>query len=101
MVELKPGSKLQSTVCTTEVMVVKGVGEVDLTCGGSPMAPAGTVEISGTPADGAASGTQIGKRYGTTDETIELLVIKAGEGSLAVAGETLDVAQAKSLPASD
>jgi len=101
MVELKPGTKLQSTVCTTEVMVVKGSGDVDLTCGGAPMAAAGTAEVSGSPAGHAAGGTQIGKRYGTADETVELLVIKAGEGSLAVGDETLAVAEAKTLPASD
>ena len=42
MVELKPGARFQSTVCSTEVIVVKGAGEVDLTCGGAPMVASGT-----------------------------------------------------------
>ena len=101
MAELKPGARFQSTVCTTEVIVVKGAGEVDLTCGGAPMVPSGTGEIAGAPAAGADGGTQLGKRYGDADATIELLATKAGDGSLAVAGAALDLAQAKTLPASD
>ena len=101
MAELKPGARFQSTVCTTEVIVVKGAGEVDLTCGGAAMVPSGTGEIAGAPAAGADGGTQLGKRYGNGDATIELLATKAGDGSLAVGGEALDLAQAKTLPASD
>lgn len=101
MVELKPGARFQSTVCTTEVIVVKGAGEVDLTCGGAEMVAAGTGEISGEPAANAAAGTLLGKRYSDEADTIELLATKAGDGSLAAGGEALDVAQAKTLPASD
>ncbi len=101
MAELKPGARFQSTVCTTEVIVVKGAGEIDLTCGGAAMVPSGTGEISGSPAAGADGGTQLGKRYGNGDATIELLATKAGDGSLAVGDEALDLAQAKTLPASD
>jgi hypothetical protein len=101
MVELKPGARFQSTVCSTEVIVVKGAGEVDLTCGGAPMVASGTGEISGSPSDDAAGGTQLGKRYGNADETIELLATKAGDGSLAADGGALEIAQAKTLPASD
>ncbi len=101
MAELKPGARFQSTVCTTEVIVVKGAGEVELTCGGAAMVAAGTGEISGAPAAGADGGTQLGKRYGDDEGTIELLATKAGDGSLAVGGTALDIAQAKTLPASD
>ena len=101
MAELKPGARFQSTVCSTEVIVVKGAGEVDLTCGGAPMVAAGTGEISGAPEAGADGGTQLGKRYGNDDATIELLATKAGDGSLAADGAALDIAQAKTLPASD
>ncbi|MEM9201676.1 MAG: hypothetical protein AAGC53_08450 [Actinomycetota bacterium] len=101
MAELKPGARFQSTVCTTEVIVVKGAGDVDLSCGGAAMVSAGTADISGAPAEGADDGTQLGKRYGNDDATIELLATKAGDGSLAVAGERLEIAQAKTLPASD
>lgn len=101
MVELKPGARFQSTVCTTEVIVVKGAGEVDLTCGGAPMVAAGAGEVSGAPAPDAAEGTLLGKRYSDEADTIELLATKAGDGSLAAGGEPLAVAQAKTLPASD
>jgi hypothetical protein len=101
MVELKPGARFQSTVCTTEVIVVKGAGEAALTCGGADMVPAGTAEISGEPAADAADGTLLGKRYSDEGDTIELLATKAGAGSMAVGGSPLAVAQAKTLPASD
>ena len=35
MVELRPGARFQSTVCATEVIVVKGTGTAELTCGGA------------------------------------------------------------------
>ena len=39
MAELKAGTRLRSNVCTTEAMVVAApTGDVDLTCGGAPMA---------------------------------------------------------------
>ena len=101
MVELKPGARFQSTVCTTEVIVVKGEGEVELTCGGAPMVPAGTGEVAGAPAADAAEGTLLGKRYSDDGDTVELLATKAGDGSMAIGGAALAVAQAKTLPASD
>lgn len=101
MAELKPGARFQSTVCTTEVIVVKGSGEADLTCGGSAMVAAGSGEISGAPTAGADSGTQLGKRYGDAGGTIELLATKAGDGSLAVGDTPLEIAVTKTLPASD
>ena len=44
---------------------------------------------------------RVGKRYSDEAATIELLATKAGDGSLAAGGAPLDVAQAKTLPASD
>jgi hypothetical protein len=101
MVELKPGARFQSKVCSTEVIVVKGAGEVDLTCGGIPMVAAGAAERTGEPAGDAAQGTLLGKRYSDAPDTVELLATKAGDGSLAIDGTLLAVAQAKTLPASD
>lgn len=103
MPELKPGSRLKSTVCTTEVIVVKAPsGDVEVTCGGAAMAdPATAGDPSGEPAADAADGTQLGKRYVDADETIELLCTKAGAGSLAVGGAALSLKEAKPLPASD
>ena len=100
--ELKAGSRLKSAVCTTEVIVVKAPGgEVDVTCGGSAMiAPDGDA-AGGSPAAGADEGTQMGKRYVTEDEEVELLCTKPGDGSLGVGGTLLALKEAKTLPASD
>ena len=88
-------------MCATEVIIVKGDGDIDLTCGGAPMAPAGTAEVAGSPAADAADGTLLGKRYSDEARTVEILCTKAGDGSLAVDGTPLAIAQAKTLPASD
>ena len=101
MAELKPGARFQSTVCTTEVIVVKGEGEIDLTCGGAAMVPAGSAEVGGAPADDASDGTLLGTRYSDEADSVEILCTKAGDGSLAVGDAPLAVAQAKTLPASD
>ena len=103
MAQLKPGSRMRSAVCATEVMVVAASAEdVELTCGGAPMValdaepPAGT-EISPE----AKGGTKIGKRYVDASSTIELLCTKPGEGALGLGGELLVTKEAKPLPSSD
>ena len=101
MVELRPGGRFQSAVCTTEVIVVKGAGAVELSCGGSPMVAAGSAERSGEPSTDACGGALLGKRYGDPDETVEVLCTKAGDGTLALGGVPLAVKAAKPLPASD
>lgn len=99
---LKVGSRLRSTVCSTEVIVVNAPKEdVELTCGGAPMVAPGTEFTEGTPAAGADTGTQLGKRYASEDLGLELLVTKAGKGTLAVNGQELPIKAAKQLPASD
>ena len=101
MVEMRPGARFQSTVCATEVIVVKGTGSAELTCGGASMVPAGTAERSGEPSADASEGTLLGKRYGDDGETLEVLCTKAGAGSLALGGVALAVKVTKPLPASD
>jgi hypothetical protein len=103
MAQLKPGARLRSAVCTTEVMVVAAPkGEVEVTCGGAPMldrdAPPPT---GGKPGPEASGGTQIGKRYVNEAGDLELLCTKPGQGSLASEGKPLAVKQAKPLPSSD
>lgn len=96
---MKPGSKLKSAVCDTEVMVIRGSGLV-VECGGKPMAedkPATLGEVD--PA--FAEGTKIGKRYVDAAGTVELLCVKAGKGSLAIGGVALQTKDAKPLPSSD
>lgn len=100
--QLKPGLKLASQVCTTEVVVVRAPAEpVDLRCGGQPMVVAG--ETSGEVALDAtqAAGTELGKRYGDDDLNLQVLCIKAGDGSLAVGDRTLLRSDTKALPSSD
>jgi hypothetical protein len=96
---MKAGSKLKSAVCDTEVMVIKGA-DVALECGGAPMAadrPAERAAIN--PA--FAEGTKMGKRYVDASGAVELLCVKAGAGSLAIAGVALQPKDAKPLPSSD
>ena len=101
--ELKPGSRLRSTTDSTEVVVVKAPGsDVDLRCGGHPMAPL-TAEPGATQpvADGFADGTQVGKRYADDEVGLEVLCTKAGSGSLSLGLDPLPVKGAKPLPSSD
>lgn len=96
---MKPGTKLKSAVCDTEVMVVRAADAV-IECGGLPMAEDRPAERK--PVNPAfAEGTRIGKRYVNAAGTVELLCVKPGQGSLSIAGETLKVKDAKPLPASD
>lgn len=96
---MKPGTKLKSTVCDTEVMVIRGSG-VTVACGGAPMAEERPAS-PGTIDPAFAAGTLIGKRYTDEANTIELLCVKGGKGSLSVGGTALRVKDAKPLPASD
>lgn len=96
---MKPGTKLKSTVCDTEVMVIKGTGLV-VECGGAPMADAAPAE-KGSVDSNFAEGTKVGKRYVNADGSVELLCVKAGAGSLAIDGEILNTKDAKPLPSSD
>lgn len=100
--EIRPGSRLKSTVCDTEVIVVKGMGEFAVTCGGAPMVDAGTEVVDkGEPAGDAAEGTAMGKRYVDADDSVELLCTKPGAGSLGIDGTLLSLKESKPLPASD
>lgn len=96
---MKPGSKLKSAVCDTEVMVIKG-SNVVVECGGAPMADDRPAERGAINA-AFAEGTKMGKRYVDAAGTIELLCVKAGQGSLSLAGAALLLKDAKPLPSSD
>ena len=100
---LKPGAKLLSTVCSTELITVKApAGEVELTIGGAPPATSPADRGGdGSVADGHSGGTAMGKRYVDDAETIELLCTKPGDGMPALNGEVLQLKEAKALPASD
>ena len=102
MSELKPGQRFASAVCTAEFMVIKVDGEPTLTCGGAPLVAAGADPTDGTTADPEQmSGCEVGKRYVDADDTLELLCVKAGEGTLAAEGTALLIKGSKNLPSSD
>lgn len=103
-IDLTPGTKLASTVCLTEVIVVRPPdGAVSVECGGTPMVPADDApdEPAGEPAGGHDEGTPLGKRYHHEATGLELLCTRAGEGSLAADGEPIPLKDAKPLPSSD
>ena len=96
---MKPGSKLKSQVCDTEVMVIR-CGEGTVECGGVAMGE-DKPETPGEISAAHANGSLMGKRYVDSTGTFELLCVKGGKGSLSVEGTALTVKDAKPLPASD
>jgi len=104
-VDLTPGKKLASTVCGTEVIIVRPPsGPVAVECGGAPMVPADEAPDEGgrgsvDPAH--AEGTLLGKRYVHEASGLELLCTKPGDGSLSSEGAPLPLKEAKPLPSSD
>jgi hypothetical protein len=100
---LKPGLRLKSAVCTTEVMLIRAPSiEAELACGGVEMIAMGETAPAGATLDAAvAGGSLIGKRYVDAADRLEVLCTKGGDGSLALDGVALAVKQAKPLPSSD
>ncbi len=103
MATLKAGTRMRSAVCKTEVMVIVApAADVELGCGGAPMiASTATPPAGGVPAADSSGGTLLGKRYVSAAGDLELLCVKPGDGSLALAGEPLVLKEAKPLPSSD
>jgi hypothetical protein len=99
---LSVGARLVSTTCTTEVMVVRAADpNLVVECGGRPMAAKGDAIERVPPRNGFDTGTELGKRYGSADDRLELLCVKAGAGSLSVEDEILSIRSPKPLPSSD
>ena len=80
--ELKAGSRWQSVVDDTQVIVVKAPNAaVELQCGGHPMVPVGSEVPGGLTTDPAfAEPTAIGKRFADEATGTELLATKGGAG---------------------
>src|SRR5438132_3504329 len=95
--ELKAGTRLRSSVCDAEVIVVKAPGNaVDLRCGGHPMVPVGEDRPAGLTAEsGRDTGSVLGKRYTDESGALEILVTKAGPSSLSVGDTPLELKDAK------
>jgi hypothetical protein len=100
---IKPGLRLKSAVCSTEVMVIRApAGEALLACGGTQMLAVQEAAAAGALLDPAqAQGSLIGKRYVDADDRYELLCTRGGQGSLTLNGTAMSVKQAKALPSSD
>ncbi|MFD6060192.1 hypothetical protein [Rhodococcus wratislaviensis] len=100
---LKLGMRLHSQVCSTEIIVIRASDtDAIVQCGGHPMSEIGVAKVDGRKLNEAFSaGTTLGKRYVDADNTIEVLVTKAGSGSLTLGESPLHIKDAKPLPASD
>lgn len=100
---LKPGARMRSQVCDTQVMVIRPSATVELTCGGHPMIDVGAEPEAGLqPVDGLADGNTMGKRYtAEADAGVEVLVTKAGAGTLGDGTTPLVLKDPKPLPSSD
>jgi hypothetical protein len=99
---IKNGTRLQSQVCDTQVIVVRSADSLDdLRAGGVPMVPLDAEKAAGAKLDPAfADGNVMGKRY-VDENGAEVLVTKAGSGTLSVGTTPLNLKEAKPLPASD
>jgi hypothetical protein len=101
--ELKPGSRWKSAVCSAEVVIVRPPNTaLVLECGGQPMIAFSEETSTQLPLSPVhAAGTFMGKRYLDAESGLEALATKAGNGSLSVNGHALHVKAAKALPSSD
>ena len=99
---IKNGTRLQSQVCDTQVIVVRSADSLDdLRAGGVPMVPIGTDFAGDATLDpGFSDGNVMGKRY-VDENGAEVLVTKAGAGTLSIGTTVLNLKEAKPLPASD
>lgn len=101
-VKFRAGQQLVSAVDSTAVIVIKApAAECTVTCGGIAMATVGEPLTAAEADPSLMAGTQIGKRYVDDADTIQLLCTKAGDGTLALDGQPLQIQAAKPLPASD
>ena len=104
VLELRSGMRLQSQVCSTEVIVVRsGARPVHLRCGGSPMVGLDAARSAGgEPEPRFSGGSKLGKRYThPEDSSLEILVTKEGAGSLSDGQVELILKPTRHLPASD
>ena len=102
MSQYKPGVRLHSAVCTTEVVVIAApAGDIVLSCGGALLLEEGEEAVAGATLENTGEGTQLGKRYTDEAAELELLCVKPGEGALAANNVALIIKGAKPLPSSD
>ena len=95
---LKPGTRLKSAVCDAEIMIIKATDGDDLSCGGAAM---GESPDKAEADSEKMHGCLIGKRYVNEADTVEVLCVKSGEGSLYYNEAELMTKDTKKLPSSD
>ena len=103
-VQLRTGARLRSQVDATEIIIVRAPDhEVSLTCGGHPMIDVKAEPEARLTLDPAlSSGSPVGKRFSLADDpSLEVLVTKGGDGTLAEGSTPLVLKEAKQLPSSD
>jgi hypothetical protein len=103
MMQVRPGSRLQSVTSDLEVIVVKSPAgaDVDLRCGGVPLQEGGAKDSSVSADPRFAGESVLGKRYADEGSGIEVLVTKGGTGLLSLGEVLLVQMEAKKLPSSD
>ena len=101
--DLKPGTRWKSAVCSAEVVIVRPPKTMlVLECGGHPMISFSEERPAQLPLSPIHSaGVFMGKRYVDAETGLEALATKAGTGSLSSNGRALQVKAAKALPSSD
>ena len=103
-VQLRTGARLRSQVDATEIIIVRAPAhEVGLMCGGHPMIDVKAEPEAGLTLDPTlSSGSPVGKRFSLADDpSLEVLVTKGGDGTLAEGSTPLVLKEAKQLPSSD
>ncbi len=101
-ITLKPGTRLRSAVCDTEVIIVRSSSQPTvICCGGTPMLLQGSDPGEGLTFEPGGEGTVMGKRYADPNCGLEVLCTKSGAGALSANGVTMPQKEAKALPASD
>jgi hypothetical protein len=100
---MKPGLRLKSAVCSTQIMIIRSpLVPADIRCGGVEMLAPTEQPPPGVRLDPAqAHGSLIGKRYVDAQDRVEVLCTQGGAGSLTLEGVLLAPKQAKALPSSD
>src|ERR1700722_2406060 len=98
--KLKPGMRLRSITCETQIIIVRPPKPgAEISCGGYPMTAVDSPANDSAQIDPAfANGTAIGKRYTDEAETFEVLCVRAGAGTLALGATPLRQKSARTLP---
>lgn len=100
--QLKPGSRWKSAVCTAEAVIVRpAAGDMTLECGGVPMLAPGETTEGATADESKMGGVATGKRYVDSETQLEVLCAKPGKGTFSLDGRVMELKEAKALPSSD